>query len=222
MSSTIVENIIQAIRDEIRNGELIAGQRLVVADLSKKYDVSFGPIREAIRRLAGEGLLEFVPHKGASVKGFTEKDIREFFELREALEGYVAKLAAENIHRSNYREMMLTCQQELNEFMTSDSTEKSTEVRQKFHDVMYVIAGNDFVKEAAQRYTYPLQRLHFIQASGKDRTRTSLREHNDIIEAILAGNGVQAERLMRTHLRNRSQAYTELLDELQQKGERIA
>ncbi|NVJ64161.1 MAG: GntR family transcriptional regulator [Flavobacteriaceae bacterium] len=222
MSSTLVENIIQAIRDEIRNGYLVAGQRLVVAELSKKYDVSFGPVREAIRRLAGEGYLEFVPHKGASVKGFGEKEVREYFALREALEGYVAKLAAENIHRSDYREQMLAMQKVLNEQMLSSVIETSIEVRQQFHDVMYVIAGNDLVKEAAQRYTFPLQRSAFSRQAGKERIKASLHEHNEIIDAILAGNGVQAERLMRSHLRNRAQAYLEMMDELQQSGDNVA
>ncbi|PCI57581.1 MAG: hypothetical protein COB45_03010 [Gammaproteobacteria bacterium] len=221
-SVTIVEQIINAIRNAIKDGRLIAGQRLIVAEMSKEFNVSFGPVREAIRRLAGEGYLEFIPHKGASVKAFGEKEIREFFQTREAIEGFVAKLTAENIARSDFSERMKECQIQLHKLMVDGTLKESTDVRQYFHDLLYEIAGNSMLKEAGLRLTYPLQRIYFNEVTGKSHTEDSLKEHSEIIDAILAGEGCRAERKMRTHLRNRSMAACEVLDELNQKSNDVA
>ncbi|NQY89700.1 MAG: GntR family transcriptional regulator [Colwellia sp.] len=221
-SVTIVEKIINSIREAIKDGRLVAGQRLIVADISDEFGVSFGPVREAIRRLAGEGYLEFIPHKGASVKAFGEKEIREFFQTREAIEGFVAKLAAENITRLDYADRMQQCQIQLHKLVVDGTTKESTDIRQYFHDLLYEIAGNSLLKEAGLRLTYPLQRICFNDVSGKDHTQDSLAEHNEIIDAILAGEGCRAERKMRTHLRNRSIAICEILDGLNHNNNNVA
>lgn len=221
-SVTIVEQVINSIREAIKDGRLIAGQRLIVADISKEFSVSFGPVREAIRRLAGEGYLEFIPHKGASVKAFGEKEIRDFFQTREAIEGFVAKLAAENIGRSDYSDRMKECRIQLHKLVVDGTTKESTDIRQYFHDLLYEIAGNSLLKEAGLRLTYPLQRIYFNEVTSKSHTQDSLEEHNKIIDAILAGEGCQAERKMRIHLRNRSIATCEVLDELNQKNNDVA
>ncbi|NQY89702.1 MAG: GntR family transcriptional regulator [Colwellia sp.] len=221
-SVTIVEQIINAIRDAIKDGRLIAGQRLIVADISKEFSVSFGPVREAIRRLAGEGYLAFIPHKGASVKAFGAKEIREFFQTREAIEGFVAKLAAENIARVDYSDRMKECQIQLNKLMVDGTLKESTDIRQYFHDLLYEIVGNSLLKDTGLKLTYPLQRIYFNDATGKSRTQDSLEEHNEIINAVMAGEGYQAERKMRAHLRNRSAAACDVLDEMNQKSNKVA
>lgn len=208
-SETIVEHIIRSIRDAIREGHLAQGQRLVVADISREFGTSAGPVREAIRRLTGEGLLEFTPHRGAAVRRFGERQVREIFQVREALEGYAARLAAENIGRSDYRDRLAGCLARLRS--TLGELAPHTQAKQDFHDLLYEFSGNDVLRETATRLTSPLYRLHFNELMGLDRARESLREHEGIVEAILAGDGVRAERLMRTHLRNGAMAVSEVL-----------
>lgn len=91
--STVVDCAIHALREAIRTGKLEPGQRLIVADISRMLNVSGGPVREAIRRLTGEGLVQIVPHRGASVRKVSSSEIKELFELREAVEGLAARLA---------------------------------------------------------------------------------------------------------------------------------
>lgn len=214
VNPTIVEKITSDLREAIRQGIYSEGERIVVADVSENFGVSFGPVREAIRRLSGEGLLEFVPHRGATVKAFSETDIREMFQVREALEGYVARLAAENIHRGNFRERLKACMATIESTMGKASMEASTQVRQQFHDLLYEIAGNRRLEEEARRYTYPVQRLRFNKLMGPARERESLLEHRHITEAILAGDGGRAERLLRSHLRASAYLVCEVLDQL--------
>jgi DNA-binding GntR family transcriptional regulator len=211
-SETIVEQVIKSVREAVRQGELKAGERLVVADLAERYGVSPGPVREAIRRLTGEGYLEFTPHKGASVRYYTEREVREIFQTREAIEGFAAKLAAENIHRADYADKLRESQRHLHESEDIVGVE-SVDARQHFHDVIYEIAGNSVLAEAATRLTYPVHRAIFSRLMGIERALQSLQEHDGIIEAILAGDGVKAERLMRIHLRNGATAVCEVLDQ---------
>ncbi|WP_417450153.1 GntR family transcriptional regulator [Kordiimonas sp.] len=221
-TGTLVEQITAALREAVRHGEFKAGQRLIVADLSEQFGVSFGPIREAIRRLAGEGYLDFTPHKGATVRGFGEKELREVFQVREAIESFAARLAAENIHHGDYAQRLTACHKDLHDHMLGGDAQKSSDVRQLFHDLLYEVAGNPYLKEAGQRFTYPLHRVRFNEMAGRVRTEDSLREHDDIIRAVLAGDGARAERMMRIHLRNRATAFCELLDEINQTESDVA
>jgi len=187
------------------------GERLVVADIAEMFGVSVGPVREAIRRLTGEGLLEFTPHRGASVRAYSERDVRDIFQLREAIEGYAAKLAAENIHRADYAQRLQHCRQRLHETVNC-KTEELSEVRQLFHDLLYEVAGNAAIREAAQRVTFPMNRLLFNELTGKARADASLKEHDEIIDAILAGDSIRAERAMRIHLHNGAIAVCDVLE----------
>jgi DNA-binding GntR family transcriptional regulator len=210
-AETIVEHVIGSIRDSIRQGHLVQGKRLVVADVARMFGVSVGPVREAIRRLTGEGLLEFIPHRGAAVRAYTERDVRETFQVREAIEGLAVRLASENIHRADYAQRLRECRKRLHE-TANGSVKELTEVRQHFHDLLYEFAGNAVLRESAMRLTFPLNRLIFNELTGKERAGASLNEHDAVIDAILAGDAARAERAMRLHLRNGAVAVCEVLE----------
>lgn len=150
--------------------------------------------------MTGEGLLTFTAHKGASVRTYTEKEVRESGQLREAVEGYIAKLAAENIDRADYRKRLIEFSDELERAMTCDNPEVSSAARQSFHDILYEIAGNQTLADEGRRFTFEVMRVRFNRLMGDARERQSLYEHQLIIEAILAGEGILAERLMRNHI----------------------
>src|SRR3982074_2617130 len=99
---TVVEHTISALRDAIRDGRVAPGQRLVVADITKMLGVTNGPAREAIRRLTGEGLVEIIPHRGASVREFTSGGVYDISQFREVIEGLAARLAAEKMPSKDY------------------------------------------------------------------------------------------------------------------------
>ena len=94
--NTVVDYTIEVLRDAIRTGRFVPGQRLIVADISQEFSVSAGPVREAIRRLTGEGLIEIVPHRGASVQQIGTKAFRQIYQLRSAIQVAAAHLTAEN------------------------------------------------------------------------------------------------------------------------------
>src|ERR1700723_3733451 len=89
-----VAHIVERLRDDILARRLPPGARLVESDLTTRFAVSRGPVREALRRLAAEGLIEHVPHRGALVRRLSPREIRELFQIRIELESLAARLAA--------------------------------------------------------------------------------------------------------------------------------
>lgn len=212
---TVVESAIRTIREAIHSGRFAPGEHLVVADLQHLLGISAGPVREAIRRLAGEGLLDVVPHRGAMVRSFSERDVRDYFQLREAIEGAAARFAADNMRHAGYEARMRAIHAELRE-ATADRSKagekKLAAARQAFHDCLYDMSGNQRLAEVARQLTYPTFATRYRRLM-KKRDEASLREHGEIIEAVLAGNGTLAERLMRKHLRNVETALSEAIED---------
>ncbi|MEJ0066169.1 MAG: GntR family transcriptional regulator [Caulobacteraceae bacterium] len=208
-AETVVEYAINAIREQIRDGRLGQGQRLVVADVTRKLGVSNGPVREAIRRLTGEGLVEIVPHKGAAVREFSNRDVREIFEVREVVEGLAARLAAERIGPGDSADRLRAVQAESRAVL--DGGKAYIEHNHSFHELIYALAANARVQEQARQLTLPIYRLRMHQLMNPAYARTSAAEHRLIVDAILSGDGAAAEWAMRNHIRNSGAAMLEAL-----------
>src|ERR1700750_1796687 len=93
-----VTQIVESIREGIRQGHYSPGHRLIESDLTREFGVSRGPVREALGRLQVEGLVEIAPHRGASVRRMTRHDVDELVVVRQMLQGGAARLAALNIN----------------------------------------------------------------------------------------------------------------------------
>lgn len=210
-AESVVDATTNAIRDGIRFGRFAPGQRLVVADLKELYGTSAGPVREAITRLTGEGLIDLIPNRGAMVKAFAERDMRELFEVREAIEGMVARLAALNSHRADYAAQLRALMVRL-EANTRDNDINLTQTRQEFHDLLYEMSGNQKLKDTALRLSYPGYGIRYSRLIGAARTQASLIEHQEVANAVLAADAPSAERLMRRHLRNTLIAIQDAID----------
>lgn len=88
-----VDYVVSQIRSGILDGRYVAGQRLITRDLTEDLGISRGPIREALRRLAAEGMVELVPNRSPVVRHLTIKQVSNLFQIRETLEGLAARLA---------------------------------------------------------------------------------------------------------------------------------
>ena len=208
---TVVEQTIAALRARIRDGRYAQGQRLVVAEVTKALGVSAGPVREAIRRLTGEGLVEIEPHRGASVRAFKSRDLREIFQLREVIEGLAARLAAEHIGGGDHRAALQACLNDMRRVL-ANSGEGYIEHNHDFHELIYRLAGSQRIHEAAAQLTLPIYQLRYHHLMDRSYAKTSAAEHELIAEAILEGDGPRAERMMRNHIRNSGLAMLDALD----------
>ena len=201
---TVVEYTIGALRDAIKEGRFAPGQRLIVADVTRTFGVSAGPVREAIRRLTGEGLIDITPHKGATVRQFSLDEVREIFELREMVEGLAARLAASKIEQGDNRARLETCRDAM-----EDATRSTTGYVGHNHDLLVLIADladNKKVREIANQLTLPIYRMRFHHLMDLAYIGVSRDEHERIIAAILSGDEPAAEAAMRSHIKASGQA----------------
>lgn len=209
-TETVVEYTIGALRGAIKEGRFAPGQRLIVADVTRMFGVSAGPVREAIRRLTGEGLIDIVPHKGATVRQFGVQEVREIFELREMVEGLAARLAAAKIAQGDNRARLEACR------LAMDSAARSTtgyvDHNHDLHDLIATLADNGKVREIASQLTLPIYRMRFHHLMDPTYIEGSRREHERVIAAILAGDEAEAEAAMRAHIRASGQAMVHTLE----------
>ena len=94
--------VFDKIRSDILNGKYKRGEELVESSIGKELGISRTPVREAIRQLELEGLVQLVPNKGAFVTGISEKDVRDIYLIRARLEGLAARMAAKNGIKVDY------------------------------------------------------------------------------------------------------------------------
>src|SRR5690606_20033929 len=128
-------SVVEALRDAISSGVLKPGQRIVEQDLAEELGVSRLPIREAIRQLEYEGLLESVPHKGAVVATVSERDIRELFSLRDALETLAAGLVAQRASPGEVNQLQSIVDQMCEQSERRDF-ERLFEIDTEFHTML--------------------------------------------------------------------------------------
>ncbi|OLL31612.1 hypothetical protein BTH42_11835 [Burkholderia sp. SRS-W-2-2016] len=200
-SGETVERIAEELKTRILEGRFAPGQRLISRDVVEELGISRGSLREAFRRLEADGLIEVVPNRGAVVRKLSHAEVRHVFQIREALEGQAARLAAQNIGEADNRRL-------LTEVLEAGRRHEERPVFQQFvidnrafHQEIVRISGNPLLGELIDKYQLPVFMIQLRQNIGSDQLiRNSLAEHEDIAAAILAGNGDAAYDAMKRHL----------------------
>jgi len=195
------ELVLDAIRGAIMNGTLQPRERLMEIQMAEELGVSRTPIREALRKLELEGFIVMVPRKGAYVSDLSFKDIADVFEIRAALEGLAAGLAAERITEEEL-ERMERLLVEKQEAITQDDISKLVEVDTKFHELMYQASRNVRLGSIISNLREQIQRFRLTSLSYPGRNKLSLEEHKKIVEAIQARDYQLARQLATEHIEN--------------------
>ncbi|MFM0737793.1 GntR family transcriptional regulator [Paraburkholderia xenovorans] len=199
------ETTYKAIKNLLLSGELGPGEALSERALSERFGVSRTPVREAIRTLANDGLLEIVPMRGTFVRQLSVDDLREIHELRLAFEGMAAWLAAQRGVPPALRD----CADRLRAMSAPHANIDVDEAQQigwQFHEAMFAAAGNarllDMYHALRVQSGLALQRIPNYDVK---RTREAVCEHLAIFEAIAAGRPDDAQRAVWDHLNHAMQ-----------------
>jgi DNA-binding GntR family transcriptional regulator len=195
-----------AIRQAILSGTYAPGQRLSEVEIGAALRISRGPVREAIRALASEGLLELVPHRGPAVRRFTYDEFRELYEVRQALEGFAARLAAQRATRDDVTLLRHILRRV---FEAAGSAEPPPyDLSFDFHLNVLRIARSAQLQTFTSAVDARLRLARSHSGHIPARARESFREHTGIVDALEASDAESAERLMREHL-EQSQLHAE-------------
>ncbi|MFQ5911866.1 MAG: GntR family transcriptional regulator [Nitrospinota bacterium] len=199
------ENVVSAIRTAIFEGELELGQRLVETELAEQLGVSRGPIREALRLLAAEGLVVINVHRGTFVVKPIAADVEEIYTLREALEA----LAIRQVVAQAADEEFESLQEEVERNPSAsrkDRTGHPVGMNMEFHDRLFRLARH---KRLSQVWSTLEAQLRLCNSKEIERTRQDVsrakEEHAKIVKAIRNRDAETACRIMSQHIRNAAQ-----------------
>ena len=192
LSTTVYESI----RTDIIDGQLLPGTPLVEGALAESTGVSRTPIREALRRLADDGLVEILHGHGARVSQILYSEIVEVHEIRELLEPNAACKAACN-PSPVYKERLRAMRDEIAR-LPMDSTELRREADWRLHDLVLEGAGNEVLRRLIWDLRTRTERA-FAQVAG-DQIEVRRQEHLHLLDMVISGNLEQAEAAMRKHL----------------------
>jgi DNA-binding GntR family transcriptional regulator len=205
------EMVFESLREAIILGRLKPGERLMEIQLAEEMGVSRTPVREAIRKLELEGFVVMVPRKGAYVAGISVKDIVDVFEVRAALEGLAAGLAAERI-TSDEMDHLERSLLKIN-VSSGDDIDAVVEGDVSFHDIIYTASRNQRLVQIITQLQEHLLRFRMTSLSQPGRTKVALDEHKAIVEAICDRNVELAQTLAREHIENAEQSLLNALRE---------
>ncbi|MGW4471870.1 GntR family transcriptional regulator [Nonomuraea sp. NPDC004354] len=175
----------ETLKRRIVEVELRPGERLIERDLAAELRVSRIPLREALRRLAAEGLVVLVPGRGALVSPFTPDDVRDLFDVRESLEALAARLAAERADADGLARLR-ACMDRAREAIAGEDRAAIAAANADFHHEVVAISGNALLADLMRPLDARLHRL-FRLTSDRDPGRQS-QEHAELYAAIAAGD----------------------------------
>jgi DNA-binding GntR family transcriptional regulator len=213
-AQTVVEYAIETIKLGIYDGRFAPGQRLIEADLTRDLQISRGPVREALRRLAADGLIELVSHRGAVVARPSRAEVAGLFEAREALEGLAARRAAERIGEGDNSAFAKRIRAELATSRDRAGVDDYVRENQRFHDAILKLAGNSHLPRLLAQLEFPALRVSFFRIFDEHEREASLAEHAVIIDAVIAGEPRRAEDASRKHVRRTGRLAQRLPDSL--------
>jgi len=199
------------IREMIRKGVLVRGQRIVEADVCEQIGVSRTPLREALRMLESEGLVELFPHKGVFIRQPSMDEIQEMFEVMGVLEGTCARLTAEKMTTAGWQKIE-RLHRKLETHYAEGDREKYISANNVFHALVQELAGNRVLDEAVAKLREKVALYRHQQIYEDRRFDESIREHREILEAFRRRDPDAAEKRMKRHLDRQCRALINLYE----------
>ncbi len=197
---SLADQIFEQLEKNILTGAYARGEIFTEMHLSEQLGVSRTPIREALRRLEQEHLIE-VSTKGAVIIGISQKDICDMYEIRIRTEGLASKWAAQTISDEGKKELSDIV--ELQEFYTEkNDADNIKNMDSKFHEAVYRLSGSTALYDTLHPLHKKVIKYRKASVQNSSRAHQSIKEHRAICEAIISGNGELAELLTIQHIKN--------------------
>lgn len=196
----------EKIREQILDGKLRPGERLVEDRLSAELGVSRVPVREALRELSAEGLVRIERNRGATVTEVTPAMVAELVEVRALLEGLNARLAAQR-HDPAVIEQLKDVLRRGNDNADSGSAGQLAHLNAEFHERLGEASRNSVLSEMMRSLRERTSLAFAI--NGRRRAREDWQEHAGILAAVIAGDGELAALLATRHVHNAAAAFAD-------------
>jgi DNA-binding GntR family transcriptional regulator len=204
--------ILTRLRDHIVEGNIPDGGRIPERQLCEMLGISRTPLREALKVLAAEGLVELLPNRGARVRQLSERDLGELFDLMGGLEGLAGRLACENISDAEIAEIE-RLHYEMYGFYLHRDMHGYFRVNQTIHHKIVEAARNAALMSAYTSLAGRIRRIRYSANFARKRERwgEAMREHETILDALRRRAGSELSDILFRHLRNKRTAAVEHL-----------
>ncbi len=212
------EYIYCLLKNQITEGVISQGETINISKIAADNQMSPIPVRESLKRLETEGLVEIIPHKGATVTIYDEMKIIEVMRVRALLEGYAAKTALIQISQDVIEELKYMNKKMRAAALTNDD-EKFVELNRLFHKKIYSFCQNKLLNEMIYNLWDGGNWSKALFAYFPELMIISVNEHEEIIEAMEKKDSEKVGSLVRLHKSNSIDKYREIARMAKQKGE---
>ena len=198
--------VFNTLRDAILTGKLVPGERLMENQLADKLGVSRTPVREALRMLELENLVELVPRKGAQVLDMSEKDVINILEVRSALEGLATSLACKKMAKEDLQQLK-EMEAEFEHAVAENDVEKFVDIDEDFHDLIFTATENDKLISIFRNLRIQLYRYRMAHAKNDETSMaTIVAHHRSIIRAIENHDGEEGASVAQSHIKYQAES----------------
>lgn len=204
------DEIIEKLRDMISEGELPPGTRVPEKLLCLRFGVSRTPLREALKVLGSEGLVDLLPNRGAMVARLTVNDIEELFPVMGQLEALAGELACQNATEEEVAEIRLLHSQMVLDFTRSNRS-AYFKVNQEIHSKILGAARNQTLCNIYRALAGRVRHARYLANMSQARWAKAVEEHEQILTALAARDGVRLSRILKQHLTNKLEVVRESL-----------
>lgn len=203
--TTLANRVFDEIKRDIVTGKLRPNQRLVESGIANKLGVSRTPVREALKRLEMSGYVRITASNGLAVTEHTAEEMQNLFDIREALETKAIKLACERATKEQI-DKAVSCYNQMVEAVMNRKYDEYIELHSQFHEALYSPCGNEQLLSFIQTFRYQffsqrLTRLYTRVFNNTLDTRSQIKKHRKILEALCDRNANRAEKALIRHLR---------------------
>ncbi|PZE21213.1 GntR family transcriptional regulator [Paenibacillus xerothermodurans] len=199
--SSQTEYAYQYIRERILDGTFKPMQKLIESQLSELISVSRNTVKKALLKLEQENLVQIENNKGATIKSFTLEEVKNYLAIREALEGLIARSAAEHITDGEIGELeQLLLRME--GFLKQNQFDEYSKLNKEFHGIIYNASRNIHATGMVNMIKTQLMRFHFRTLLIPGRNENSFNEHKMILTSLKSHNAAEAEAAIKLHIAN--------------------
>ncbi len=193
------QKVYRAIKKDIVNGAIKPGTKLFEGKIAKQMGISRTPVREALRELAAKGFVKMNPNQGMVVNDASLEDVRNILQIRGVLEGLAARLAATLIDNEEIKKLDIYIKQMEKSTLKNDPLTFS-DVDTKFHELIVNNCGNKQLIQIRKNISEQVNRYRLKSLNVPGRLKYSLKEHQEIAEALKIKDSKRADMLSRKHI----------------------
>lgn len=204
------DTIVNRVRAMVYDGDLKPGDKVPERLLCETLGISRTPLREALKVLASEGVLELLPNRGARVAKLTAADVDEMFPVMGALEALAGELACARATEADLAELRALHYQMALHHTRGERAEYFA-LNQKIHEKIMGSAGNDLLVSMYEGLAGRIRRARYISSITSQRWKQAMAEHEDMLAALEARDGPRLAKVLRDHLQNKCEAVKEAL-----------